>query len=122
MNTKSIVQILVCILLGYVVRATEAANCYPVLAQHFPGLTIAEGGNVTAKPADGQMFSSQPPPKKDIKIKARFRPSSNFPTTFAVPVENNSGNWNYLTKTLDNQGKYWIPPFYYIFLFRLTLF
>jgi hypothetical protein len=105
-----------------VVRATEAANCYPVLTKHLPGLSIAESGNVTAKPADEQKFRSQPPPKKDVKVKARFRPSSNFPTLFSVPVENNSSNWHYLTKTLHGQGKYWIPPFYYIFLFRLTLF
>jgi hypothetical protein len=119
-NNKYLVLFIVYILFGFIAMAEPGGQKQP-----FTGECIAYAAGVKAKETtiDQKVVTlCNLPKKKQSKIRVRFRAASYFrinPVETTTPVDT---SFPLHIPILHNSPTGHIPPFYYIFLFRLTPF
>lgn len=122
---KIIIQVLACILLGYMTKGADRLHD----GQHRP-YDNAGYYNNTSTLSDGlgfqdeqASFTSRLPRHKQLKYRTRFRAASSFTVSYTPPAEEpRSFVHHRWAVPLPANSKERLLPFYYIFLFRFTPF
>lgn len=122
---KTIIQALVCILLGYMTTAEDRLphaqyRPYDEVGYSQHASVLAEGMGLYHEDAG---FSGRLPRHKQLKHRTRFRAASSFTVSYTPPAEEprcfDHHRW---AVPLPASNKERLLPFYYIFLFRFTPF
>lgn len=121
MNSRNCIQLILFVLLGYLARANPGMY----MPYHESSLKKIEQVSVNAtkdgfKP-DQATYTSNFARSTNRRIKVRFRAAS-FINITPVTVPGLSDGGFSIIESLALTGNMHLPPFYYIFLFRLTPF
>lgn len=119
---KNIILIIICILIGYMTRAASCTSPEALCLQDNTICNISYDSPHTEQDENLAAISPANPGKQQLKFRSKFRLPGCLTAHLMAPQYILPGVAICSGKTIYPPGKYWIAPFYYIFLFRLTPF